>query len=62
MHVHRQHLFRVFRGFRDVLPDLIRDQIQTLLREMKKDGLVHAIGRAHCARWFPGVEKDNSNT
>ena len=51
-----------FREFRDVLPDLTRDQIQTLLREMKKDGLVHSIGRTHGARWFPGVERDNFKT
>jgi ATP-dependent DNA helicase RecG len=46
-----------FREFKDVLPDLTRDQIQTLLREMKKAGLVYSIGRAHSARWFPDMKK-----
>jgi len=51
-----------FREFKDVLPDLTRDQIQTLLREMKKAGLVHSIGRAHGARWFPDMEKGATKT
>lgn len=51
-----------FREFKDVLPDLTRDQIQTLLREMKRAGLVHSVGRAHGARWFSGRGEGHSNT
>lgn len=51
-----------FREFKDVLPGLTRDQIQTLLREMTKDGHVHSVGRAHGARWFPDMEKGASKT
>jgi ATP-dependent DNA helicase RecG len=37
-----------------VLPDLSRGQVQTLLREMKRDGVVHTIGLTRAGRWFPG--------
>jgi ATP-dependent DNA helicase RecG len=50
------------REFKDVLPDLTRDQIQTLLREMKKASLVHSIGRGQSARWFPDMEKGRFKT
>jgi ATP-dependent DNA helicase RecG len=37
-----------------VLPSLTVDQVKTLLREMKKSGQVHVVGRTSAARWFPG--------
>lgn len=36
-----------------VLPSLSRDQIQTLLREMKSNGKIMLTGRTRNARWFP---------
>lgn len=39
-----------------VLPALSRSQIQVLLRELRKDGAVHSIGRTNGARWHPGTE------
>lgn len=41
----------------DVLPALSRIQVQTLLREMKKDGVVHPVGQTRAGRWFPGPEE-----
>jgi ATP-dependent DNA helicase RecG len=41
--------------FRQVLPALGRSQIQVLLRELRKDRLVHSVGATRAARWFPGV-------
>jgi len=40
--------------FRQVLPALSRGQIQVLLRELRRDQLVHHIGATRAARWFPG--------
>lgn len=42
------------------MPDLTRDQFEKVPQEMKSDGLFHSAGRAHGARWFPGVKRDNS--
>jgi ATP-dependent DNA helicase RecG len=36
-----------------VLPALGRDQVATLLRQMKAAGLAHPVGRTRAARWFP---------
>jgi len=38
----------------EVLPALSRIQIQTLLREMKRDGIAHSVGQTRAGRWFPG--------
>lgn len=38
---------------RDVLPTLSKDQVQTLLREMKQDDLIICEGRTNAARWYP---------
>ncbi len=38
---------------RDVLPALSKDQVQTLLREMKKQGLIDCVGKTNAARWYP---------
>jgi ATP-dependent DNA helicase RecG len=37
-----------------VLPALSRSQVQTLLREMKKAGVVHSVGLTRAGRWYPG--------
>lgn len=39
---------------KQVLPNLTATQVQNLLRELKRDGLVHPVGRTKAARWFPG--------
>jgi ATP-dependent DNA helicase RecG len=46
-----------------VLPALSRGQVQTLLRELKAEGLVHSVGRTRAARWFPGPrgQKDRAD-
>lgn len=37
-----------------VLPSLSRNQVQTLLRELKKERKISVEGRTRAARWFPG--------
>lgn len=37
----------------DVLPALSRNQIQTLLREMKKENIIFSEGRTRAGRWYP---------
>jgi ATP-dependent DNA helicase RecG len=39
----------------DVLPSLTRYQVQTLVREMKKEGRIRSIGTTKAARWYPGT-------
>lgn len=41
------------KDLKDVLPSLTHNQIQTLLKEMKRDGLIHPRGRTNAARWYP---------
>ena len=43
------------RELMDVLPSLSRDQIQSLLRNMKRDGIVRSEGRTRAARWYPAA-------
>lgn len=37
-----------------VLPGLQPTQIQNLLRELKRDGVAHPLGKTKAARWYPG--------
>ena len=37
-----------------VLPSLSRNQVQTLLRELKKSNKIIVKGKTRAARWFPG--------
>ena len=46
--------------FQQVLPGLSRHQVQTLLRELKRDGRVAVRGTTKAARWFPAGPKRNS--
>lgn len=39
---------------KQVLPALSRDQVQTLLRELKRSGRIHNTDRTRAARWYPG--------
>ncbi len=41
--------------FYQVLPGLVRTQIQRLLREMKEQGRVHSQGLTRAARWYPDI-------
>lgn len=43
-----------------VLPALSRHQVQTLLRELKREGRVEVQGATKAARWFPARPKRNS--
>ena len=42
-----------------VLPGLSRYQVQTLLRELKRDGRIKVEGVTKAAHWFPGGQKHN---
>ena len=44
--------------FREVLPALLRSQIQVLLRELRKEGSIHSIGVTKAARWYPGAGRE----
>ena len=41
-----------FKEFSQVLPSHSRDQIQSLLKELKKGGFIAVIGKTSAARWF----------
>jgi ATP-dependent DNA helicase RecG len=42
----------------DVLPTLSRNQIQKLLFEMKKEKMIHLVGKTRSAKWYPGSSKE----
>ena len=46
-----------FSELMDVLPSLTREQVKTLLKEMKRDGLVLSKGRTKAGRWYPTGNK-----
>ena len=41
-----------FKELQQVLPGLDRNQIQVLMRELKKDGKVACRGKTHAAKWY----------
>lgn len=43
-----------------VLPGMKPTQVQNLLRELKRDGHAHPVGRTKAARWFPGPASKGS--
>lgn len=43
------------RELRQVLPALSRDQVQNLLRGLKREGRIHNTGATRAARWYPGT-------
>jgi len=49
-----------FGELQEVLPGLSRDQVQTLLRELKREGRIRVEGATKGARWFPATLKRNS--
>lgn len=44
-------------GLCQVLPSLSSSQMQTLLREMKKDGIVRLTGNTKAGKWFPAEQE-----
>lgn len=48
--------------FRQVLPALGRSHIQVLLRELRREQVVHSVGVTKGARWFPGPAPANCNS
>lgn len=41
-----------FRELQQVLPGHSRDQIQTLMRELQKEGRIYCVGNTRAAKWF----------
>lgn len=39
-----------------VLPGHARSQVQVLLREMRKEGKIHVVGRTRAGKWYPGPD------
>jgi ATP-dependent DNA helicase RecG len=50
-----QHDGSPLQDLMQVLPSLSRDQIRTLLREMKGAGQIHSLGTTRAGRWYPGI-------
>lgn len=44
--------------FRQVLPSLSRSQIQVLLRELRREGAIHSVGRTKAAHWYSGANRE----
>jgi ATP-dependent DNA helicase RecG len=42
-----------FEELMDVLPNLTREQIKTLIRQMKQEKLIYLKGRTKAGRWYP---------
>lgn len=42
------------RDLQEVLPHLSKNQVQTLLREMKSEGRAYSLGQTRAGLWFPG--------
>lgn len=42
-----------FNELSQVLPMLSRDQLQSLLKELKKEGIIQSVGKTSSARWYP---------
>jgi predicted HTH transcriptional regulator len=41
-----------FGGLREVLPAETRGQLQQFLKELRKEGKIHVIGKTNSARWY----------
>lgn len=46
----------------EVLPALSRDQVRTLLRELRRQGRVELRGTTKAARWFPGPKPNSTQS
>lgn len=51
---HGSHLSEL----KQVLPSLTREQLKTLLKEMKSDNLIYCEGRTRAGRWYPRSNND----
>jgi ATP-dependent DNA helicase RecG len=51
-----------FESLSQALPDASRNDLRTLLRELRKAGHIHLRGTTKAARWFPGRERPESRT
>lgn len=49
------------RDLMDVVPHLTRDQVRTLVNDLRADGLVHCVGVTRNARWYPGPEPETDD-
>jgi ATP-dependent DNA helicase RecG len=45
-----------------VVPGMKPTELQNLLRELKKEGQAHTVGRTKAARWFPGPSSGDSSS
>jgi ATP-dependent DNA helicase RecG len=45
--------------FQEVLPGQSRNQMQTLLPELKRDGMIEVRGATRAARWFPAAKRNH---
>jgi len=53
-HIHdNKHTGSRFEELQEVLPGLSRNQVQTLLREMKKESTIFSEGKTRAGRWYP---------
>jgi ATP-dependent DNA helicase RecG len=43
----------------EVLPGMKPTEVQNLLRELRKDGVAHPVGRTKAARWFPSPQAED---
>jgi ATP-dependent DNA helicase RecG len=41
---------------KDVLPSLSHDQVQTLLKELKREDIIFSTGKTRAALWYPKKE------
>jgi ATP-dependent DNA helicase RecG len=46
----------------EVLPGLSRDQIQSLLKELKEEGVIVAEGTTRASKWYPAASKTQSDS
>ena len=48
-----------FKELQQVLPGHNRGQIQVLLRDLRKEGRIHCVGKTNAARWFFGTPPED---
>ena len=54
---HNAEIGSSFGDLRQVLPGMRANEVQSLLRELRNDGLVRVVGRTRAARWFQGHDQ-----
>jgi ATP-dependent DNA helicase RecG len=48
------------RDIREALPHLSMGQVQTLLRELRREDKVHSVGRTNAGRWYLGPNAEST--